>query len=119
MKVLVCGGRNYINYAKVRAVLTDFNERHTIESIVTGGAAGADYLAEKWAYENGIVFYCRPAEWGKYGRAAGPIRNKEMLDLDRPDVVIAFPGGKGTQNMIELANRNKSVMVLKVEDDEL
>ena len=44
-----------------------------------------------------------PAEWKKHGKAAGPIRNRKMLQDGKPDLVLAFPGGRGTANMVELA----------------
>ncbi len=44
-----------------------------------------------------------PAEWSKYGRRAGPIRNKQMLDVGKPHLVVAFPGGAGTANMVKQA----------------
>jgi len=44
-----------------------------------------------------------PADWSRHGKSAGPIRNRQMLIEGRPDIVVAFPGGKGTANMIKQA----------------
>ena len=76
--------------------------------VVEGGAKGADSLAKKVANKLGIEVREYPAEWDKYGRAAGPIRNQEMLG-EKPDLVLAFHSNieksKGTKNMITLARR--------------
>jgi hypothetical protein len=80
---------------------------------VTGGANGADHSAEDWAIDNGIVRRVFPADWDKHKRAAGPIRNKQMLVEGKPDLVLAFPGGKGTRNMVAQA-RSAGVDVIEV-----
>lgn len=81
--------------------------------IIEGGAKGVDSVA----YDFAVVNYCQikeyPADWDKYGKAAGFIRNKQMLDEGKPDLVIAFPGGKGTANMIKLA-RDAGVEVIEI-----
>ena len=73
--------------------------------LVEGGAAGADREACKWAYaQRGLVTHRQyHAQWKKHGRAAGPIRNREMLAKEQPDLVVAFPGGKGTADMVACA----------------
>ncbi len=99
MKVLVCGGRAYRNRGRVITEL----EKIKPTCVITGGADGADRFAYDWAYENGIacpVFY---AAWSYHGPQAGPIRNGWMLKFGQPDLVLAFPGGQGTENMIKLA----------------
>jgi hypothetical protein len=99
MKVLVCGGRNYDDYNHVVKIL----DWLPITLIIHGGATGADALAGKYAYEKTLswVSYC--ADWDRHGRRAGYIRNLQMLDEGKPDLVVAFPGGKGTTMMIKLA----------------
>jgi hypothetical protein len=72
--------------------------RDTPPRIVTGGAGGADYAAEVFARENGIDFAVYPADW-KLGKQAFHLRNQRMLDEERPGLVIAFPGGRGTADM--------------------
>jgi len=74
--------------------------------IIQGGAKGADECARRWANEHSVGCETYHADWKKYGKAAGPIRNRKMLDLGNPDLVIAFPGGNGTQNMVALARQN-------------
>ena len=99
MKVLVCGGRDYNDYETTRRILS----RLRIETIIHGGARGADSLGERYATENNIDVLSFPARWEEYGRSAGAIRNAEMLREGTPDLVVAFPGGKGTANMIKQA----------------
>jgi hypothetical protein len=74
--------------------------------VIHGDADGADTLAYDVCKEVGIE-QCRiPACWNKYQRAAGPIRNRLMLDLfPTLDLVMAFPGGVGTANMKEQAGQ--------------
>jgi predicted Rossmann-fold nucleotide-binding protein len=109
MKILVCGGRHYSDYKKVKAVL----DEQPITTIVHGGASGADQLAHQYAREKTIPVVVYPADWKTHGRAAGPIRNKEMLDMEAPDIVIAFPGGSGTQNMVKQAQQ-RNIKVIEV-----
>lgn len=99
MKVLVCGGRDYLNQKKVSEVLSDIGPT----SIIHGNASGADALADSWARANEVPVQPFPADWGSYGKKAGYFRNKQMLDEGKPDMVVAFPGGKGTSNMVKLA----------------
>jgi len=99
MRVLVCGGRDYKDVMKMAGVLYDIY----ITLIIEGGADGADTLARKWAERNEIPHLEFPAQWKKLGPKAGPIRNQQMLDEGKPDMVIAFPGGKGTAHMVKIA----------------
>lgn len=100
MKILVCGGRDFDNISAVRHVLTVLHVRKPITLLIEGGAAGADKLAREWAAANGVLHVTVMADWKRYGPAAGPIRNAEMLREHQPDGVVAFAGGKGTANMI-------------------
>lgn len=81
--------------------------------IITGMARGADIAGYDWAVANRAQIAEFPADWGRYGAAAGPIRNKQMLDEGVPDLVVAFPGGKGTENMKKQA-RNTGVEVMEI-----
>lgn len=102
MIVLVCGGRAYLEIDIVDCVLNTLNQTIGISKIIEGGAGGADKLSGKWADDNKIEHITENADWSKHGKAAGPIRNKNML-THSPDLVIAFPGGRGTANMIKQA----------------
>lgn len=104
MRVLVCGGRDYADGAKFDAVM-DQVVHEGITAIIEGCARGADSMAEIYGLTWSIPVIHFPADWDKNGKAAGPIRNKQMLIEGKPDLVIAFPGGRGTANMIEQAER--------------
>lgn len=116
MKVLVCGGRDYDNYDKVCQVLNDINQTEKITEIIEGGANGADSLGRQWADSKHIWVTTYVARWDKYGMAAGPIRNEDMLRFGQPDLVVAFPGGSGTRHMVTIATKAK-VPVIVVEDE--
>ena len=100
MRLLVCGGRHYDSYQELKSLIDGFKN---IEIIIHGGAKGADKLVGKIAREKGIEEIEFPANWEEYGRAAGPIRNKQMLDEGKPDAILAVKGGRGTENMINQA----------------
>jgi hypothetical protein len=68
--------------------------------IITGDATGADAFARGWAQERARKLLEFEADWQLYGRAAGPIRNQRMLDEGRPQIALAFPGGRGTADMM-------------------
>lgn len=99
MRVLVCGGRNYSNKKRVYDILDNLED---VDLIIEGGARGADRLASEWAADREISSIRYNAEWDKYGKAAGYKRNLKMLNEGKPNLVVAFPGGKGTNNMIHL-----------------
>lgn len=102
-EVIVTGGRYYDDAERVYAELEAMNPT----KIIQGGAGGADLFARLYAEDNNIPLVTHKADWNKYGRAAGPIRNEVML-LSHPQAkVIAFPGGRGTQNCIDTAKRHK------------
>jgi hypothetical protein len=103
MKVLVCGGRDFTNSAYVFSTLDKLHEATPITALMQGGAKGADDLARQWAASNpGVKRYVCHADWATHGRSAGPKRNARMLEW-QPDLVVAFPGGRGTANMVGLA----------------
>lgn len=105
MRVLVCGGREYKDYTFVSEVLNALHKENGIEVVINGGARGADATSTEWAENHCVPFYVFPANWEAYGRSAGPIRNSQMLKQSQPNLVIAFPGGKGTAHMVEIAKR--------------
>lgn len=132
IRILVCGSRRLGELRHVPApfdagnvatseerlvkdVLDDLLAKHSmgISLVITGGAVGADELANRWARDNGIDRVVVPANWEKHGRAAGPRRNQLMLDLLKPDMVVAFPGGLGTQDVV-LRARKAGIYVLQV-----
>lgn len=112
-RVLVCGGRDYHDAQRIYAVLKKYHEEAGIDVLIEGGARGADSLARHWAREHGIDGPTYYADWAAHGSFAGPIRNKLMLEDGQPDVVIAFPGGSGTRDMVRKA-RKAGVEVVEI-----
>lgn len=135
MRILVCGGRFFHDYGKVRAWFASAKCKELmalkgpIECIIHGGATGADTLADQWARANGVMVLRFPAKWedmsavpcvvrlnrhsGRYyNAAAGGIRNQQMLDEGKPDVCVAFTGGKGTADMVGRALKASGVIVI-------
>ena len=100
MKVLVCGGREYDNLQQFFDVMDLVQVKHgAITCVVHGDAKGADFLARLWTIHTGKTERRLPADWKTLGRSAGIVRNQEML-AELPDMVIAFPGGTGTADMV-------------------
>lgn len=85
--------------------------------VISGGATGADSAAIDWAVVNWCTFDEYKADWDRYGKRAGFIRNQQMLDEGKPDIVMAFPGGNGTNDMVSKA-RMAGVKVINVHYDE-
>jgi hypothetical protein len=127
LKVLVCGGRNYSDKQKLYQVLDGMHSAGInsgppyitqIVEIINGGATGADKLAQDWSRDrkrlDGKKILCATylAQWNIHGGAAGPIRNQEMLDKGKPDIVVAFPGGEGTADMVSRAKTASVPVVL-------
>ncbi len=112
MRVLVCGGRDYEDGKKVFDVLDEIAcvsgqyplGEHRL-TIIHGAARGADALADQWAVSNWQECEAYPADWDAYGKRAGGIRNQLMLDEGKPDIVVAFPGGAGTRDMVRRAEK--------------
>lgn len=103
MIILVCGGRDYSDNSFVFQILDRVHRKYGITKIVHGGASGADTIADVWAVLAQVENKAYPVtkeEWKILGRKAGPLRNQKMLDNEAVDAIIAFPGGSGTQDMI-------------------
>lgn len=103
--MLVCGGRDYGDVARLNTALEALHGRRRITMVIEGGAWGADRLASAWAQQHGIEVRTFPADWEKHGKSAGHRRNRQMLLEGLPNLVVAFPGGRGTANMIENARK--------------
>lgn len=105
MRVLVCGSRTWTNPALIYTYLENIGAT----LIIHGNARGADRLAGQSASQLNIPVEVYPADWDRYGKRAGFVRNREMLIIGKPDLVLAFWDGEsnGTRNMIELAEGAK------------
>lgn len=100
MKLIIAGGRGY---CIGEAGFAWLDKIPNVTEVVSGGAAGADSGGEEWARRNGIPIKRFLAEWKVHGRAAGPMRNREMAEYAH--AVALFPGGKGTASMEREAER--------------
>lgn len=143
MRILVCGGRDFGNvpdrdhelyqerlaqalfvYWTMDAIAEEFSVNYNTDDnwlptdivIISGMAKGADTCAVNWAVINWCHVDEYRAEWDKYGKRAGYIRNQQMLDEGKPDLVVAFPGGRGTAMMVDIA-RKAGVEVREIEYD--
>jgi hypothetical protein len=112
-RVLVCGGRDYRDHAHMKFVLDAAHKASPFAVLIHGGAGGADARAGCWAFSNSIPTEVYYADWTRDGKAAGPIRNLRMLSEGKPDLVVAFPGGKGTAHMRKVA-RARGVRVVTI-----
>ena len=107
MIILATGDRNWADVDYVRTVLESLpSGDHTL---IHGDARGLDRIAGRVARDLGWKVYAFPAGWNAWGRAAGPIRNQEMLEVGKPDLVLAFhrdlERSKGTRDMVQRARR--------------
>ena len=106
MRILFCGDRNWISYRVIADVMANLKP----DVVIEGEAKGADSIAADVADYFGIPVLRFPAQWERYGAAAGPIRNTQMLKEGIPDLVVAFHddihSSKGTRNMVEQAKKN-------------
>ena len=106
MRVLICGSRDFFNASEIREVVYSLPPDTTI---IHGNAEGADTIAHRHAIEREMRVEVYPAKWATHGRAAGPIRNTQMLEEGRPDIVYAFYSRKelsrGTADMVRQARR--------------
>jgi len=116
-RIVIAGSRHYSNYEEAREYLDlclkDIKDGSDL-IILSGGAQGGDAIGERYAKENGFIIEKHPAEWKKYGKRAGPIRNKAMADM--ADVIICFWNGesKGTSSLIGLAKRLNKELKIKI-----
>lgn len=103
-RILVCGGRNFKDINYVYNTLDSAKQYFDDEFvIITGGASGVDAYAFVWAQNQGFPTLVMDAPWRFYSKSAGAIRNAWMLKWATPDLVIAFPGGRGTTDMMTKA----------------
>lgn len=117
LRLIVCGGRDYADRVRLFSVLDAIHRRNKIAVIIHGACAGADGLASDWADANWVPedpYPVLPEEWRQFGKAAGPMRNRRMLEESQPDGVVAFPGGNGTADMVRQAEA-AGIKVMRVD----
>lgn len=115
-RVIVCGGREYANQAAVWESLDILYAEHPDLVVVQGGARGADKLARDWAHSNSVPLVTYEANWKEAGKRAGPQRNHKMLS-EGAQLVVAFPGGRGTEDMVKRALAAKVPTYCVTEDN--
>ena len=103
MRVLICGGRQFADADLLRKTMDDLSAATPICEVIVRGATGADTLAEHWAKDRRVPYRIFLANWIAYGRGASAIRNQEMLEYGKPDLVVAFPGGRDTAEIVKRA----------------
>lgn len=106
MKVLVCGGRDWTDYDTLSSTLDELHSRLEFTELINGKALGADYLAGIWARNRMIPVREFPANWKLHKTRAGPIRNQQMIDEAHPNICVAFPGGRGTNDMVRRCKKH-------------
>lgn len=106
MKLAIIGGRDFNNYKKAEKVFVNFFDRYT-DTIISGGAKGADHIGKTLAESFSKEYIEFPADWEKYGKRAGFIRNSEIIE--NCDMVLAFWDGesKGTEHSLTVAKQKK------------
>ena len=122
VRMIVAGGRSFSNYEalanSIEAYLRDSNIVYGQLEIVSGGCAGVDLLGERFANERGIAITRFPAQWKKYGRAAGIIRNQEMIDYTADGtsrgILIAFWDGKSKGTGYTVKHSEKAGIEVKI-----
>lgn len=120
-RMLVCGGRNYADLERMTVFMREGAKRLGVTGpddllVIHGKARGADTLAGIVARASGVAVHEFPADWTKHGKRAGYVRNQQMLDEGKPDLVVAAPGGRGTDMMVEIAQK-AGVAVLDFRED--
>lgn len=118
MKLAIVGSRNFTDYNMMCKFIESKFDISDIDAIVSGGAKGADKLAERFAANHNLLLLVKEADWKHYGRAAGPMRNKQIIG--EADAVVAFPShsSKGTLNSMNLARKAcKRLEVMYVSND--
>ena len=99
-KLAIVGSRDFTDYAVVKNAVLSLFDIATLKEIVSGGAAGVDTLAEQLAAELGIKTTIFPADWARYGRGAGPQRNRQIVDAATFVLAFAKPTSRGTANAL-------------------
>jgi hypothetical protein len=120
--ILVCGDRNWTNEQVIRETLGKFKHPKSVH-VVHGAARGADEIGGRVAKELGMTVTEVPAEWNKFGRAAGVFRNRKMFDEFHPEAIFAFHSNlaesKGTKNMVEYARSKGCTKIMVIADPQI
>lgn len=113
LNVVVTGGRDFNDWSLLSTAMDNLNSTTKVSMLAHGGATGADALAKEWATRRSIPVAEFKADWASHGKRAGPLRNLKMVTEFKPDLVVAFSGGRGTADCVRVA-RSAKVLVLSV-----
>lgn len=102
LKIIVAGSRDFTDYNLLKIKLDFYIGKHSDIEIISGTARGADRLGERYAEEKGLTLTRFSADWKKYGKRAGYLRNEEMAQYATHAVIFWDGKSKGTAHMIEL-----------------
>lgn len=105
MRTIIAGSRTIKDYDVVKEAIE--KSGFDITTLISGTADGVDRLAERWAIENSIDVEQHPADWDKWGRSAGTIRNQEMAECAEACILVWDRNSKGTKNMLINAINNR------------
>ncbi len=111
-KVLVCGGRKFDDRTFLFDVLSAMHSEFHFTELIHGGAFGADLLSEEWAKENEVPSKAFRPNYKKYEPRIAPLRRNTVMAQQKPDLVVAFPGGSGTADMVKKAYKNKLNVII-------
>lgn len=103
MKLIIAGGRDYHLTTRDIRIIDKIHINMKVSEVVSGGCKGVDIDGEQWATDNSVSIKRFVADWDTHGKYAGPRRNKQMAEY--ADALVVFPGGKGTRNMYDEANK--------------
>lgn len=103
MRTIIAGSRDITDYDLVVKGIED--SHFDIDEIVSGGYRGVDALGERWAKENFVKLTIFNADWNTYGKAAGPMRNKKMVDYAEALIAFRLGDSRGTNDVIKQANK--------------
>lgn len=115
-RLLICGGRDFTDEDTAFAFFDQLHAERSVALVIEGGARGGDAIGRAWAEARGIEVITYFADWTDQGRKAGPLRNIRMLEDGKPTLVVALPGGKGTEHMVRIA-REAGIIVIELPAD--
>lgn len=103
LRIVVTGGRDFKDIRLLWWALSGLHNAHGVARLAHGNCSGADRMAAGWAAMCKVPAVPYDADWNRYGKPAGPIRNRRMLTAEAPDLLVAFPGNRGTADCIASA----------------
>ena len=113
MKLVIFGSREIEDMRTLENALEACGMASQVTEIVSGGARGVDRLGERYARQRGLPCTVFPAQWGKYGKSAGPIRNAEMAEYADYGVAVWDGVSRGTAKMIRMMEGRVFVVVCR------